>query len=131
MKIKKIVAGVLAIAFVVCTSAVTAKAASLNSVETATLGNVAVQALSRISSSNAMCSTSMTGTGVVSVTGTYYYVNFRTLELGSKTTGYGGQYGATVAFYAPVDCRSVRVNGSHRVSYGAQYWGASTEAIYR
>ena len=131
MKIKKIIAGMLAIAFVVCTSGVTAKAASLKDEQKGKIGDWSVWATTSITPTGATCITGFTGTGATSVTGTYYYVNFRTVEVGVKTLGTGGRYGVSVSFSAPTDCRSVRVNGSHRVSCGAQYWGATTEAIYR
>lgn len=130
MKIKKIIAGMLAIAFVVCTSGVTAKAAPLNSVETAVLGTVPVKAESRIFSSSATCSTQMSVRGYVSVSGVYHYINFQTLEVGSRTAGSSEQYGTSVTFIAPASCRSVRVCGSHKVSCEVQSWGTKTGAAY-
>lgn len=130
MKIKKIIAGMLAIAFVVCTSGVTAKAAAKKSKETATLDGVSVEGYSDASSTSAYCTTYMSRAGSASVTGTYSYVNFKTLGTGSKTAGNGGQYGGKVLFYAPTDCRSVKVTGKHIVRYGAHYWEAETIDIY-
>lgn len=129
MKLKKILASILVCAMVVYSPLVAAEASTIDE-HTATFGDVVARAKSEIDRTSASCLTSISTTGMTYITGTYYYVNTMTMETGSKTSGNGGQGLSSVSFSAPTNCRSVKVNGSHRVTFGAQYWGVSTEVVY-
>lgn len=127
MNRKQLVASILGLAVVLCAPVAVAEAKEM---ESAILGGVSVSAQSKISASGASCSTSAGGTAVVSVSGTYYYVNVDSMEIDSASSANGGQHGKEVSFSAPTGCRSVKVQGSHSVVCGNQRWSASTSAIY-
>ena len=129
MKLKKILASILVCAMVVYSPLVAAEASTIDEY-TATFGDVVARAKSEIDKTSASCLTSISTTGMTYITGTYYYVNTSTMETGSKTSGNGGLAASSVSFSAPTKCRSVKVSGNHRVTFGAQSWSASTEAIY-
>lgn len=127
MRTKKMVASVLAIALVMCTPAMVAEA---RSIETGELAGAYVSGESQISSTGASCTTSVGANAVAQVSGTYYYLNIKTMTDGSKSSANGGLHVATVSFTAPTDCRSVSVFGNHSVTYSGQNWSTSTDAVY-
>ncbi|MBR2407804.1 MAG: hypothetical protein IKB07_02490 [Lachnospiraceae bacterium] len=130
MRTKKMVASILAIALVMCTPIKVTEASNILPEYTVMYGDVMYHAKSEVSNGTAYCLTSVSSSGVVSVTGTYYYINHETIVTGTSSSTNGGQHYASVSFAAPTNCTSVRVNGSHRVSFEGQRWEVSTKDVF-
>ena len=94
------------------------------------LGGSKTYAASTISKYSAYVSTSFTGSGVVSYSTTYKYVNSN-LGTGKINRGYGN-YATNVSttISAPTGYKSVRVDSKHDVVTSGQSWHASTSADY-
>ena len=85
---------------------------------------------SYISSSGGSASTSFGNNGSVSVNSTYSYVNTEDLSTGTQDRNGGHYRSISVNFYAPNNCRSVKVKSHHRISAFSQLWEADTSIKY-
>jgi len=103
---------------------------ALADTKTGSLGGRGTSATSTISKYSAYVSTSYTGSGVVSYSTTYKYVN-SDLGTGKITRGYGN-YASNVSttIKAPSGYKSVRVDSKHDVVASGQSWHAETAADY-
>ena len=104
---------------------------ALADTKTGSLGGSNTRGTSTISKYSAYVSTSFTGSGTVSYSTTYKYVNSSNLSTGKITRG-DGKYGSSVSttIPAPAGYKSVCVNSSHNVSASGQSWKAYTSADY-
>ena len=125
----KFTKGILSLGLTLCILAGAAGTA-LADTKDGSLGSGKTYAKSTISKYSAYVSTSFTGSGVVSYSTTYKYVN-SDLGTGKITRGYGN-YASTVSttIKAPSGYKSVRVDSVHDVVASGQSWHAKTSADY-
>ena len=103
---------------------------ALADTRTGSLGGSRTYARSTISKYSASVSTSFTGSGTVSYSTTYKYVD-SSLRTG-KISRSNGKYGSSVSttINAPSGYKSVIVKSSHDVVSAGQRWYATTSADY-
>lgn len=97
---------------------------------TGAINDYTTRGSSSISKTGASASTSYASTGTVSVSSTYSYVNTETLATGTSSKSNGYYSSCSVSFWAPSNCRSVKITSSHRVSAYDQVWTANTSNTY-
>jgi hypothetical protein len=100
-----------------------------------TFGHVnsyATSARSRVFTNTADARTFFATKGTVTVYSEYYYINVNNLNIGKMTRNDGGNntYVASLAFTAPNNTRSVKIESSHVVYAFGDLWSASTKATY-
>ena len=126
---KKVLTATLTLVLLLSMSAISAFAVKSVSVSGA-INGYATSGTSSISQSNAFASTTYDHSGSVFVSATYSYVNVDTLTTGTSFKNNGHYTTCTVDFYAPNNCRSVKITSNHSVSAYSQTWTANTSATY-
>ncbi len=101
--------------------------------QSATIDGYSARGSSSANYSNAVCDTSYSGNGSVSVWATYTYVNYYSgtqgTSSGSDSDG-GWNKTASVTLSAPTQCMSKKVEARHEVTGGGQTWITHTEDAY-
>lgn len=89
------------------------------------LEDVKVTYSNTVGQTKAKATTSIANDNVVTVSGSYTYINADTLEVKTITRGNGERRSASVVFYAPTNCVTIKLISNHYASNGVQNWSAT------
>ena len=114
------VATIMASSFIITVSAATDTEKKLSG--TGSLSGVGVSYSNTVEQTKAKATTSIGNDSVVTVSGSYTYINTNTFEVKTVNNGNGDRRTASVVFYAPKNCTTVKLISNHSASHNGQNW---------